>query len=247
MSVSLVVALALQLALPNTPNAGVAVRMYGELEYESAEPLFRAIATRPSEENNARASAWLWVGLCQAGVGNFAGAAEAMKEALKLDPDVAFTNEVSPTVQELFDDAKTAALKEAAGTKTRTTTTTTAADGAAGATEITTGEPEQPPVIAGPSPLLLAGGGVAAVGAAAALTGVVFGVIAQQQLAIVDDPQTFQDDAQRELDGANRSAAIGLTTGIVGGALIVGGVVLLVTGMSANEPAPTATVVAPTR
>ena len=231
-------------SLPETPEAVEALRLYGDLEYEAAEPILRTIATNEELTLEQRATAWLWVAICQADVGADEGSGDAMREALELDFSATLPMEPAASVREMF-----AAKREEVRFAVEAAALDAAASAAADAATATLTIPDLPPPpggrrgVAGSStplpPLALAGGGVAVVGVAAAVTGVVFGIIAQQQIAIVDDPTTFQDDAQRELDSANSSAALGLTTGIIGGLLVTGGLALLIAALTSSvELAP---------
>ncbi|MDP2339877.1 MAG: hypothetical protein Q8O67_02880 [Deltaproteobacteria bacterium] len=105
--------LVLAAALPDTPDAHEAARLYGELDYETAEPLFRKVAAAPGLDAKTHATALLWLALCQAGVGELGAANESMKQALDLDPEATLPAEVGPSVQGLFDDARAQPRKTA--------------------------------------------------------------------------------------------------------------------------------------
>jgi hypothetical protein len=230
--------LASPLAIPETEEAAEAVRLYGDLEYEAADPAFRAIADNKNFEPEARATAWLWVALCEAGVGSFDVAKETMVRALRLHPAAELPTVVSPKVVELFDQARTEATRpgppvdlDALG----------GSNNNSGGGDTSGGQGDGGPAALSLSPLLLAGGGVAVAGLASVVTGIVFGVVAQQQVAVVDDPATFQDDAKRALDDANTSAALGIITGVLGTVLLAGGAALVVIALSEpTEDAPAA-------
>lgn len=80
--------------------------LYRELEFEQAVFRFQALAIKPSLTREEQAQAFLWLGLCYAGVPNNELAAQAFRDALRLHPEARLPIEnPPPAVLEMFQAA----------------------------------------------------------------------------------------------------------------------------------------------
>lgn len=217
---SLFAPLALAGALSGTPNFDAAVTAYGELDYEGALAKFKTTDT--ASDDAERATVLMWIALCDAGIGDLEAARVSMREALRLDRDVSLPTTVSPRVVAIYDEEKAALPQDSV--------VEPPPSGAAAPREL-------PPAFdfAAVPPLAWVGGASVAVGVVALGGSALWAAGAFEQLAIVDAPGTFQDDAKVALDAANFNAGLAVGAGVVGVGLAGLGVVLL--AMSAPEEA----------
>jgi hypothetical protein len=192
------------------------IDLYHAFEFEQAVFAFEQAAIDTELDPKERARALVWLGMAQ-GAASKTGAAQAsFKRALSLDREAQLPEAVSPKLEELFAEAKAAV----------------------DATPPRKAPPPPPPppppdpsVV--PSPMLYAGFG--AVGAGA-LLGIAAGgsyLFALSKAAEAEDPKTFQDDAKGALDTANVAAGIAIGAGLLAGAAVAGGGVLL--GIALSE------------
>jgi hypothetical protein len=181
---------------PSRPEWQSAIAAYQALDYEGALVAFSQVDAAPLDDAE-RATLRLWVALCQAGIGDFAAAQSTMRDALALHRDAVLPTTVSPRVVDLFT-----AEQQALAPKTPPTPATPA--------------PRTPLSALGFAGIGATGAGVVALAVGGVLTGVAF-----YQLAVVDDPDTFQSDAQAALNVANAAAAVAIVAGVVG--VVLGG------------------------
>jgi hypothetical protein len=212
-------------ALQGTPAFDAAVAAYSDLDYETALEKFKAVDT--ATDDAERGTVLMWISLCSAGIGDLDGARVSMREALHTDREATLPTTVSPRVVAIYDQEK-AALP--AATLTPTTTVT-----------------ETPPPAAAPMvpPLMVAGGASVGVGAIALGGAALWSVFAFEQLAIVDDAATFQDDARLALDSANLNAGLAIGAGVLGVTLAGVGVAMLALSAAPDEAVPPSPTTAP--
>jgi tetratricopeptide (TPR) repeat protein len=209
----LALSLALSTAIADDPEFTEGVRLYNEFEFEQSIFRFqKAALTAQTGTAGDRAEVFIWLGLSYAGIGDFESARRHFKDALSLAPDMPLPGKASPKVQELLEEVR-------ADVKANPPPPP---DPGPGPTSDPTADPPPP---SGPplDPVILwTGAGIAGALAVGALVGAgVMLVLMQGNLAIVQDENSFQDEAKAAQDAANiqAGAAVGLgVTGLVLGA-----------------------------
>jgi hypothetical protein len=210
-------AFAVASALAGDPAFDEAMKLYKALEYEEAIPKLATIANRPGLSANDKATAFMWLGLSQAGAGDMDNARLALAAALDADSTITLPEKVSPRISAMFDQLK--------------------ADAAAKNPPPPPNDPpppEEPPPPSEPLSMTLVGGGVAAgVGVVALIGGCVLAVLAAGELETANDRNQFQSDAKAALDTANGEVAGAAVLLPLGAALAAAGGVLI--GLSMTE------------
>ena len=184
--------LALLALAVDDPRFAAGIEAYNEFDFERAALELQSLAIDAERfEPEARAEIFVWLGLAQAGLGDFDEAERRFTDAVALIPTMTLPVEVSPKVAKLFEEVK--ARRPAAPA-----------------------EPEPGP--AGQEltvPLIVGGAGAALVVTGAVLTGT---AIATASAA--DDPDAFQTDAKAALDAANLQIGVAYGAYLVGAALV---------------------------
>jgi tetratricopeptide (TPR) repeat protein len=111
---ALAFALALAASLDGDAAFAEGLRLYDELEYEQAAFRFQEVALRNPAPGPDRARVFVYLGLSFAGAGDLDAAKRAFVDAARADRTVALPVEVSPSLQQLFDEAKASAPEEPA-------------------------------------------------------------------------------------------------------------------------------------
>jgi len=206
-TLTLLLVLPLAMPLADDPSFVEGQRLYQESEYEQAVFRFQTaalVADRPAGE---RASALMWLGLAYAGAGDSASARRAFEDALRLSPAATIPVEVSPKVEEDFLAVR-AALAEAPPRTPPPGAASTAPDA----------RPDSP---VRDAPWVLAGG-IGALGALCVAAGAVATGLAVVNKGIIDDTETFQDDAARAQ--VDRDVQVAAAAALFGaGVLLLGG------------------------
>lgn len=188
--------------------------LYEAFEYEQALLRFQTLSARADLPAPERAEVLLWVALCLDGVGRTGDADGAMRDAVRLYPEVALPTSASPQVEQRFQAAVSAVRAELAKRGP---------------------DPPVPPAVAtpplGPGGLVIGLG----IGSAVALLGsAALGVVAAERWGASTDPQRYVDERAAAHGVFAWSLAGALVSGLVGAGLAAGTAFVL---MSPGEPA----------
>jgi tetratricopeptide (TPR) repeat protein len=193
-------------------------RLYDSFEFEQAIFRFQQSALRskawPDEE---RAQVFFWLGLSYAGIGDFDAAERSFTDALRIDIEMPAPDGTSPRVLELLEKVR-------ADVRNNPVEEPTPDDGPPPDNAVGDGGSSSSGEAGSMTPILLgAAGGAGALAAASFIGAGVFGVLIGPQLEIVQNPDSFQDEAKAAQDQANTLAIGAITLGSVGGVLLVAG------------------------
>lgn len=209
---ALLLALPLAAPLADDPAFVEGQRLYQESEYEQAVFRFQTAALVADRAAAERARALTWLGLAYAGAGDAEAARRAFEDALLLDPQATIPVEVSPKIEEEFEAVRAALAA------------TPRAAPASAHPPAPPGPPRAAPESGGPWVLA---GSVGALGALCVAAGAVATGFAFANKGIIDDPETFQDDAARAQ--VERDAQVIAAAALFGaGALLLGGGAMVV-------------------
>lgn len=200
-------ALALIASLQGDASFDAGCKLYDQLEYEQAVFRFQEVTLRPGLSPEDRATALAWLGLSYAGAGNPDAATRAFSDAARASAAVTLPVEVSPSLQQLFDDAKADVAAHPLP---------------APAVGPTTGVGPAAPVSGGAAPSPVVPGVGVAVGGAALFGGVALAAVSAVTYGGAQDKRLFQQDAKSALDTAN--VELGAAYLLIPAGLVVGGV-----------------------
>jgi tetratricopeptide (TPR) repeat protein len=261
MRISLALTAALVLAATLVPAAAqaqyqnrylnAAMKLYGDLEFESALDSLKKAAAQPNNTDAEDVQISLFTGLIQFELGDVNAAESAFKKALAFDENVTLPKGVSPKVSAAFDKARKEILKSKPPKPTQTTVTPSPKpDQPPPNTTTTTATvvPIAPPTPLGPEPKKETGPNVAlalgvgipliAIGAGLLGGGGYFGAQMNNDVNSARSA-TFQSDAQDSLNKAHTDSTNANVMLGVGTAVAVAGVVTLVAILATSHEAVT--------
>lgn len=174
-------------ALSDDPIFMEGCKFYDELEYEQAVFRFQELALRGDLPATDAATALAWLGLSYAGTGNMPAARRAFVDAVRRDPQVAIPVEVSPSLAQVFEEARAEAPK---------------------LPEPREAAPVSPPPTQPETSInLLPALGVAG-GAVVVIAGVATAGVSTVTWAGAQDKQLFQSEARSQIETANAQLAV---------------------------------------
>jgi tetratricopeptide (TPR) repeat protein len=194
-------------------------QLYEQSEYEQAIFRFQAASLETQHTDAERAQVLVWLGLAYAGFGDAASSRRAFADALRIDPSSPLPVEVSPKVETEFNavrDEVARAPRRPSGAAARPPPGTKPAS-----------KPDAQGAHGG-SVMPWVGLGVGALGVVCLAAGGVAAILAVQNNAVVQDLETFQDDAyaaQNARDVQTVVAAVAIPAGVL---LAGGGIALFV-------------------
>ncbi|MBI1946692.1 MAG: hypothetical protein HYS27_13425 [Deltaproteobacteria bacterium] len=212
--------LALALPLGEDPAFAEGRRLYEESEYEQAIFRLQEAALVADREPTDRATVFLWLGLAYAGFGDVAAARRAFGDALRLEPTLAPPVEISPKVADEIEAVRSEVAAERAVLRAPAT-----------------GPPTPTPDAPGDEHPWGLVAGLAGMGAVSVVAGGVAVGFAMQNHGIVNDLETFQDDAARAQDERDAQVIVAVVLFGAGTALLGGGGAVLVADLLAGDVA----------
>ena len=215
--VPLTLALVLAAGLAEDPTFVEAVKLYEEFNYEGSLTRFQDIALRPDIQPADKATALMWVGLCQAGAGDLDTVRRSFATALALDPALVLPPDTGPHISQMFETIRSEMVANASAPAT------------------TPPPPREPPPLAAGAtidPLLVAGGVAAGAGALALVAGGLMAMLSTGDLAKANDPDVDVEDARAAIESANGSGTTAAVLLPAGAVLAIGGGALLFLGLN---------------
>lgn len=236
-------------AVEDDPRFREARQMFETFQLDGALARFNLILLDDELPAGERARVLLWKGLTEAELGRFAEASRAFEKAFVLDEDAALPIDASPKVIEMLDEARQRAAERAPPAVDTRDDGTVHPSGPGVLIKTTplgrmdASVQERPPPPVAPQPetpfpwLLVAGGTTAGLGAVTLGAGGVAGT-----LALLDHTRAVDARGAKETTLASQQAqAEALVANVlygVGGAVVVGGAAVALTGLLLPDEAP---------